>query len=57
MKMEVEIEPMDSNFIELKILRSPDSEEFTRITFYRNRGYRNTPSLGPSQQIRQHHKS
>jgi beta-fructofuranosidase len=42
MEMEVEVDAMDANFIELKILRSPDSEEFTRIAFYKNRGYRST---------------
>lgn len=42
MEMEVEIDPMDTNYIEVKVLRSPDSEEFTRVTFYRNRGYRST---------------
>jgi len=42
MEMEVEVDPMDANFIELKVLRSPDSEEFTRIAFYKNRGYRST---------------
>ena len=27
--------------VELNVLRSPGKEEFTRIAFYRERGYRN----------------
>ncbi len=42
MELEVEIDPLDANFVTLNVLRSPNKEEFTRITFYKNRGYRNT---------------
>lgn len=35
-----EIDQRDSEMIELNVLRSPNKEEFTRITFYQNKGYR-----------------
>jgi beta-fructofuranosidase len=34
-----EIEPQDAQTVELNVLRSPGREEFTRIAFYRDRGY------------------
>ncbi len=34
-----EIDPQDSQMVELNVLRSPGKEEFTRIAFYRQRGY------------------
>ncbi|MEE2752429.1 MAG: glycoside hydrolase family 32 protein [Candidatus Latescibacterota bacterium] len=36
-----EIDPRRSSSVDLNILRSPDREEFTRFTFYGDRGYRN----------------
>jgi len=36
-----EIDPQQSPMIELNVLRSPDREEFTRIAFYKGRGYQN----------------
>ena len=36
-----EIETNDSPMVDLTVFRSPDKEEFTRISFYRNRGFRN----------------
>lgn len=35
-----EIDQRDSEMIELNVLRSPNKEEYTRITFYQNKGYR-----------------
>ena len=35
-----EIDPKDATSVDLNVLRSPGSEEFTRITFYKERGYR-----------------
>ena len=35
-----EIETNDAPLVELNVLRSPGKEEFTRIAFYRERGYR-----------------
>jgi len=34
-----EIDPQDAQTVELNVLRSPGKEEFTRITFYKHRGY------------------
>ena len=36
-----EIEANDAPLFELNVLRSPGKEEFTRIAFYRERGFRN----------------
>jgi len=41
MEIVAEIDTGDSPMVELNVLRSPDKEEFTRIAFYRERGYRN----------------
>jgi beta-fructofuranosidase len=35
-----EIDTHDAPMVELKVLRSPGQEEYTRIAFYRQRGYR-----------------
>ena len=35
-----EIDPGDAPMVELNVLRSPDRQEYTRIAFYRDRGYR-----------------
>ena len=34
-----EIDPQDAQTVELNVLRSPNKEEFTRITFHPHRGY------------------
>ncbi len=34
------IDPVASPMLEMNVLRSPNKEEFTRIAFFRNRGYR-----------------
>ena len=39
MEFEVEIDPGSSPMVEMNVLRSPDREEFTRIAFYRGRGF------------------
>ena len=41
MEIMAEIETNDASVVELNVLRAPDKEEFTRIAFYGNRGYRN----------------
>ncbi len=38
-----QIDTNDSPMVELDVLRSPDKEEYTRIVFYRNRGYSPRP--------------
>jgi beta-fructofuranosidase len=40
MEIIAEIDPKDAPMIELNVLRSPAREEFTRVAFFRNRGYR-----------------
>ncbi|AWT59295.1 MAG: Beta-fructosidase [Candidatus Moanabacter tarae] len=35
-----EIDPMQAPMVELNVLRSLDREEYTRISFFKNRGYR-----------------
>ncbi|NQU42478.1 glycoside hydrolase family 32 protein [bacterium] len=39
LEIEVEIDPQDAPMVELNVLRSPGKEEFTRIAFFRQRGY------------------
>jgi beta-fructofuranosidase len=41
MEIVAEIDTNDAPMVELNVLRSPAKEEFTRIAFYRGRGYRN----------------
>jgi len=40
MEIDVEIDPKYARMIQINVLRSPGEEEFTRITFYKQRGYR-----------------
>lgn len=40
MELEMTLDPKDAPMIELNVLRSPDKEEFTRIAFFKNRGFR-----------------
>ena len=40
MELNVEIDPGTAPMVELNILRSPNREEFTRIAFFKDRGFR-----------------
>ena len=40
MEIAAEIDPMNAQTVEMNVLRSPDRQEFTRIMFFKNRGYR-----------------
>jgi len=40
MEVVAEIDTRGSQVIELNVFRSPGAEEYTRISFYRNRGYK-----------------
>ncbi|MHC4153187.1 MAG: glycoside hydrolase family 32 protein [Planctomycetota bacterium] len=40
MEIYAEVDTKDSELIEMRVLRSAKSEEYTRILFYRDRGYR-----------------
>lgn len=42
MEIIAEIDTKDAPMVELNVLRSPKKEEFTRIAFFRDRGFRNT---------------
>ena len=39
-ELNVEIDAQDSPMVEVNVLRSPDREEFTRIAFFKDRGFR-----------------
>ena len=39
MEISAEIDPKDSNLIELDVLRSPNKEEYTRIIIYKEKGF------------------
>jgi beta-fructofuranosidase len=41
MELVAEIDPQDAPMVELNVLRAPWRQEFTRIAFYPQRGYRN----------------
>jgi beta-fructofuranosidase len=40
MEILVEIDPKDAPTVEMNVFRSPDLQEYTRISFFKNRGYR-----------------
>lgn len=39
MELAVEIDPQDAPMVELNVLRAPGKEEYTRIAFFKERGY------------------
>jgi beta-fructofuranosidase len=41
MELIAEIDSKNAPMVEMNVLRSPKKEEYTRIMFFRNRGYRN----------------
>lgn len=46
LEIDLEIDPCGSPMVELDVLRSPAREEFTRISFYKQRGYRDWEKCG-----------
>ena len=46
MEIVAEIDPKGAPMIEMNVLRSPGKEEFTRIAFFQNRGYRDRRRRG-----------
>ncbi len=40
MELLVELDPKNAPLVEINVLRSPNKEEFTRIGFFKNRGFR-----------------
>jgi len=53
LEIEAEIEPSAASVIEMNVLRSPGNEEYTRITFFRDRGYRQNRGLPTTRQLSQ----
>ena len=51
MEIVAQIAPSASPMIEMNVLRSPQKEEFTRIAFFRNRGYRRRGARDPESLI------
>ena len=49
MELELEIDPADAPLVELKVLRAPNREEFTRIAFFKHRGNRYRQRLSKTQ--------
>lgn len=47
MEIDAEIDPKNSQIVELNVLRSPDKEEFTRITFYKEKGFNKARQATP----------
>jgi beta-fructofuranosidase len=41
MEIVAEVDLQNAHHVQLNVLRSPDKQEYTQITFYRNGGYRN----------------
>ena len=40
MELNIELDPRNAPMVEVNVLRSPNREEFTRIAFFRDRGFR-----------------
>ena len=40
MELVIELDPRDAPMVEVNVLRSPNREEYTRIAFFKNRGFR-----------------
>ena len=40
MELQMELDPKDAQMLEINVLRAPNKEEFTRISYFKNRGFR-----------------
>ena len=48
MELAIELDPGEAPMVELNVLRSPGREEYTRIAFYKDRGFKvQNPSVQP----------
>ena len=54
MELIVELDPQEASLVELNVLRSPGREEFTRIAFFKDRGF---SVQAPAVSGAQHHSS
>ncbi len=48
MEINLTLDPKEASAVELDVLRSPDKEEYTRVTFYHDGGYLNRDYSGPA---------
>ena len=51
MELQLEIDPMDASMVELNVLRSASREEYTRVAFYKDRGFRVQRRHGPGARL------
>ena len=51
MELQLEIDPMDASMVELNVLRSANREEYTRVAFYKDRGFRVQRRHGPGARL------
>ncbi len=51
MELQLEIDPMDASMVELNVLRSTNREEYTRVAFYKDRGFRVQRRRGPGARL------
>ena len=51
MELQLEIDPMDASMVELNVLRSASREEYTRVAFYKDRGFRVQRRRGPGARL------
>ena len=51
MELQLEIDPMDASMVELNVLRSVNREEYTRVAFYKDRGFRVQRRHGPGARL------
>ena len=49
MEMVIELDPKNAQSVELNVLRSPNKEEYTRIVFYKGKGFNKGRQSGPGQ--------
>ena len=51
MELQLEIDLMDASMVELNVLRSANREEYTRVAFYKDRGFRVQRRHGPGARL------
>ena len=50
-EIDVEIDPKNSQMVELNVLRSPDKEEYTRIAFFKDKGFNKGREAKPGEPV------
>jgi beta-fructofuranosidase len=51
MEIDAEIDPKNSQMVELNVLRSPNKEEFTRIVFFKDKGFNKGREANPGEPV------